>query len=302
MKIVIAGGSGFLGSALTKFYNIKGHNVVVLTRGKAHQHDNVRWVRWDGVNEGDWVEELRDADVLINLAGKNVSCRYNEENKNEILRSRVDSVRVLSKGLSRWSRRVPLWIQASSATIYRHAEDRPMTEADGEVGDGFSVEVCRAWEAAFEDVREADRKIVMRTSIVLGEDDGAFPRLVRLSRFGLGGKMGDGNQYVSWLHINDFTRMIIWFIQNENACGTYNCTAPRPLTNRELMTRIARKTSPLLRLPGPVWILRLGAILIGTETELVLKSRWVLPRRLEQEGFTFGHPNIEDALESLIKV
>ncbi len=299
MKILIAGGTGFLGTALVKSFIAKGDHVVVLTRGRTHRAGNARWLNWDGSTVGSWINELDGVDVLINLTGKNVNCRYSDGNKSEILRSRTDSVRILSMALAQRQMEVPLWIQASSATIYRHAEDRPMTEHDGEIGSGFSVDVCQTWEAAFAAVREAKRKVVMRTAIVLGNDGGAWPLLRRLAMFGCGGQMGNGSQYVSWLHVSDFIRITEWLISEPAAQGTYNCSAPEPVTNRDFMGRVARLVNAPIRIPSPVWVLRIGASVIGTETELILKSRWVLPKRLEAEGFRFGFPDLNNALANL---
>jgi uncharacterized protein len=299
MKILIAGGSGFLGTALIQSFLAKGYELVVLTRGRSRAERNVRWVNWDGATLGKWIEELTGVDVLINLTGKNVNCRYNERNKSEILRSRTDSVYALSRGIAQAGMNVPLWIQASSATIYRHAEDRPMTESDGDLSNGFSVSVCKAWEEAFAEVKEAERKVVMRTAIVLGRNGGAWPLLKRLAKFGLGGRMGKGSQYVSWLHIGDFIKMVEWFINEKHSHGIYNCTAPEPLPNREFMQRMSIGSSALIDIPTPEWLLRIGAFAIGTETELILKSRWILPVRLKEEGFKFAFPDLDSALSNL---
>lgn len=299
MKIIIAGGSGFLGTALVEALAKSQNEIVVLTRGNSRGNGNVRWINWDGFTDGSWITEFPGVDVLINLTGKNVNCRYNEQNRNEILRSRTDSVLALSRGLAKAGIKVPLWIQASSATIYRHAEDRPMTEVDGEIGEGFSVEVCTSWESAFAEVKEAERKIVMRTGIVLGKTGGAWPRLSNLARFGFGGRMGNGNQYVSWLHETDFVKITEWFIKSKSATGIYNCVAPEPVTNRNFMDLIASCSGSPVRLPSPEWLLRIGAFAIGTETELILKSRWVMPGRLQQEGFEFNFPKLQSAISNL---
>lgn len=299
MKILIAGGSGFLGRALIDHFSNRGFEIVALTRGKQRHEKGVSWINWDSANLGGWISELRGIDVIINLTGKNVNCRYHEKNRLEILRSRTDSVKTISRGLAQAGVTVPLWLQASSATIYRHAEDRPMTEHNGEEGTGFSVEVCRAWESAFDKVQNAGRKILMRTGIVLGRDGGAWPVLRRLASLGLGGPMGKGSQYVSWLHVTDFVRMIEWFINNQSARGVYNCTSPGPLPNRDLMQHISERCGRLLRLRSPEWLLQAGARVIGTETELILKSRWVVPARLVDEGFQFSYTSIDKALIDL---
>jgi uncharacterized protein len=301
MKILIAGGSGFLGKTLTHHFKSKNHEVCVLTRRSSPHESTCRSVQWDGRTPGPWISELVDTDVLINLTGKNVNCRYTHKNKEEILNSRTDSVRVLRDAIARLERPVPLWIQSSSATIYRHAEDRAMTERNGEIGSGFSVEVCKAWEHAFADQNsEAIRCIIMRTGIVFAQEDGAFVRIRNLARFGLGGKMGPGSQMVSWLHIEDFVRIIEWFISHPQASGVYNCTAPIALPNADLMRLVRSRLAVAYGFCTPEWLLSLGAAVIGTETELILKSRWVRPERLLEEGYQFKFAEFGHALKTLV--
>lgn len=300
MKIIIAGGSGFLGASICAHFRSKGHHIVVLTRGKTRTEDCIRYVQWDGKSIGPWVAEFANADVLINLTGKNVNCRYNARNKDEILRSRIDSVKVLAEAISTTGECLPLWIQSSSATIYRHAEDRPMTEAKGEFGRGFSVDVCCNWEKAFDHLHlPGTRKVILRTGIVFGRTDGAFTRMRNLVRYGLGGKMGNGTQYISWIHERDFIRIVLWIISNPSRMGIYNCTAPAPIQNEACMQALREAYRAPLGLPSPEWLLKCGAWLIGTETELILKSRWVLPERLQQEGFVFTFPDFRKALTDL---
>jgi uncharacterized protein len=300
MKIVLAGGSGYLGKSLVQHLN-RDHSIIVLTRGKTCVKENVAMVHWDGRTSGPWVNELDGADVLINLTGKNVNCRYNEKNKAEIMRSRIDSVTALANAMKALKRPIPLWIQSSSATIYRHAEDKAMTEREGEIGTGFSVDVCKAWEKSFLDVKLAHtRKVILRTGIVFGKGDSAFARLRTLARFGLGGSMGNGEQRISWIHELDFVRAISWIMQTPSASGIYNCTAPFPEKNKRLMQMIADELHTPIRVPSPEWLLKVGAVMIGTETELILKSRWVIPERLQQEGFVFKFPHAAKAVANLI--
>lgn len=197
MKIVIAGGSGFLGSALAQFYVNRDVEVVVLTRGASSDHGRIQYIHWDGVTIGAWVRSLDGADVLINLTGKSVNCRYNAANKSDILSSRINSVSVLGEALNKMKVPVPLWIQSSSATIYRHSEDKAMNEVDGEIGSGFSVDVCTAWEKRLnEETLPVTRKVILRTGIVLGRAGGALPEFIALCKKGLGGAMGNGRQYI----------------------------------------------------------------------------------------------------------
>ncbi len=241
--------------------------------------------------------------ALINLAGKNVNCRYNEKNKKEIFDSRTNSIRVLSEAIATCIEAPKLWIQSASATIYRHAEDRPMTEEDGEIGTGFSVEVCKRWEKDFwkyTDQFKDIRKIILRISLVLGKEEGVFPRLKNLVRFGLGGIQGNGKQWSSWIHEEDVVKIIEFVSDHSEINGILNCTSPFPVKNKELMAIIRKCYGMPIGLPSPKWLLEMGAVIIGTETELILKSRWVLPDKLLKLGFQFQYPEISSAIDNLI--
>jgi uncharacterized protein len=301
-KIVIAGGNGFLGSALAQYFNGKGIKIILLARKpvQTRQHSNVKWVYWDGEKLNTWSKELEGADVLINLAGKNVSCRYTPENKRLIYDSRLKSTHILGEAIKQCIRPPSLWINASSATIYRASYDKLMSEKDGETGDDFSMDVCKKWEAEFNRQHVPGvRKIIIRTSIVLGNGGGAMPPLRNLVRFGLGGKQGKGNQYCSWIHIGDFCRVIKWMIENQDFAGVYNVTAPLPLPNVEFMKTLRQAMKMPVGLIAPEWLLRIGAIFIRTEPELILKSRKVYPKRLLDEGFVFEFSDIKAAMENL---
>ena len=301
-KVILAGGSGYIGSVLADFYTHKSNEVVVIGRTSRPPIDNIRTVTWDGKNLGDWSAELEGADLLINLTGKNVNCRYNEKNKNEILRSRLDATRVLGQAFQKLSSPPKVWIQIASATIYRHAEDRIMDESTGETGEGFSVEVCKAWEKKFwEQETPLTRKVLLRTSIVLGKAGGAFPRLVNMVRAGLGGKQGNGRQYISWIHEADVCSIIDLLYRNEHLQGTFNCTSPGSVSNTAFMKLMRNYAKVPLGLPAPAWLLTMGAWLIGTETELILKSRWVSPARLLQVGYVFRYPTLDLAMQDLLK-
>jgi uncharacterized protein (TIGR01777 family) len=230
-----------------------------------------------------------------------VNCRYNEKNKAEILGSRLDATAALGKAVVKLSNPPKVWIQSASATIYRQADDRPMDEYTGEIGDGFSVDVCNAWEKMFwEQNTPRTRKVVLRIGIVLGKSDSALPRMLRLTRFGLGGGQGSGRQYMSWIHETDVASVIHWVYSNKEIQGTFNCTSPCPLTNNDFMRTLREVCKVPFGLVTPAWLLGIGAWLIGTETELVLKSRWVLPKKLLDAGFVFKFPDLRDALIDIL--
>ncbi len=301
-KIVIAGGTGFLGKCLTDYYSSVNTQLFILTRGKSHVADNVHYVTWDGKTKGAWVDVLENADVLINLNGKSVDCRYTKKNKQEIYATRLDSTNILGKAIQEAQHPPKLWINAASATIYRHSLDKEMAEDNGEIGVGFSVDVCQQWEQTFNSfVTMQTRKVLMRTGIVLGKNEGALKPLRMLAKLGFGGKQGLGNQYISWLHEKDFARSVDFIINNHTMLGVYNLTAPAPVTNINFMRALRSVMGISLALPLPTWLLKFGAILIGTETELILKSRRVIPKRLLEAGFVFQYDRIENALTDLCK-
>ncbi len=298
MKIIIAGGSGFLGNALENFFTEKQNDVIVLTRNPKKNND----VRWDARNIGEWANELNNADVLINMTGKSVDCRYNENNKKEILNSRINSTKILQEAVDNCQNPPKTWLNASSATIYVHAETQLMDEENGIIGDDFSMNICKSWEATFfEKTNPNIRKLALRTSIVLGNDDGAFRKLKTITKLGLGGKQGRGNQMMSWIHIEDFCRAIEYIINNEDITGVINITAPNLIKNSNFMQQLRTQTHIPFGIPSPVFLLELVAIFIRTETELLLKSRNVYPKKLLESGFKFTFPTIELALQDLLK-
>lgn len=298
-KIVIAGGSGFLGKCIINHYK-NDAEIVVLTRSKSSIVDNVQFVNWDGKSLGDWATQLEEAEVLINLNGKSVDCRYTEANKKLIYVTRLESTAILGKAILQCKTPPKLWINSSSATIYRHAVDRPMDEVTGEIGTGFSVDVCQQWEKVFTDVETSTtRKVAIRTAIVLGKDGGALHPLRNLARLGLGGKQGPGNQYFSWIHEKDFVNVIDFIIENKALSGAINVSSPNPITNEHIMKSLRKAVKMPFGIPMPTWLLEFGALLIGTETELVLKSRRVVPKGLHDAGYHFQFENIESALNDL---
>jgi len=297
-KIVIAGGSGFVGRSLAAHFS-KTSDVVILSRAASKDIGNVKTVKWDAVDAGEWTAELEGAYALINLTGKNVNCRYTADNKKEILESRTLSTRALGEAVKKLKNQPKVWIQMSSATIYRHSDDKPMDETHGEIGDDFSMGVCQAWEKIFSDLElPGVRKVIMRLSIVLSHGGGAFPSMLNLVKFGLGGRQGSGKQMVSWIHEKDVVAVIEWMLNGE-AKGVYNVTAPQPVSNEKFMRTLRETYGAWFGLPSPVWLLNFGAKLIGTETELVLKSRWVIPKRLLQEGYRFQFTSVEAASNDL---
>lgn len=302
MKVVIAGGNSYLGRTLAGFYAQRGAEVVLLVRRPGLPENNIRSVPWDGEHLGLWMQELNGADLLINMAGRSVNCRYTDKNKKEIFDSRTATTAVLGEAVRRCACPPAVWLNAASATIYRHAEDRAMDEYKGELGEGFSVDVCRLWEKTFFDQKTpGTRKVALRTAIVFGHRDGVYVRLKNLVRYGLGGSQGNGRQMVSWIHETDFARATRFIYKHPQIDGVVNVSAPNPLPNKTLMQKIRKALRMPVGLPSPEWLLKIGARVIGTETELILKSRWVLPGRLIEEGFAFKYPTMDVALLSLAR-
>lgn len=298
--IIIAGGTGFLGQHLAEYFENLGKHVTILTRGKTRQENRINYIHWNGRSLDHWMERLEGAEALINLSGKSVNCRYTKKNKKRIYDSRLQSTRALGLAMMKSKQPPKVWINATSATIYRHAEDRPMTEENGVHGHGFSVDVCEKWERMFFsfDLPKV-RLVAARTAIVLGTNGGALPPLKRLVQMGLGGRQGDGNQRFSWIHTYDFCRAMHFLIKEKNMEGPVNLSAPEQVINRQLMKKLRDAVGAPLALPTPTWMLKLGALIIGTETELVLKSRWVSPEKLERAGFEWEFPKLEKALADL---
>ncbi len=299
--IILAGGSGTMGRILQEHFVRQGYRVVVLTRDPArHQRTGVTFLHWNGKTIGAWTKELEGARAVINLAGRSVDCRYTARNRALILNSRVDSTRVLGEAIGQCRVPPPVWLNLSTATIYRHAEDRAMDEETGEIGSGFSVDIAQAWEKTFfAHHREGVRQVAVRCAMVFSPYGGAFPRFVQLTRVGLGGRHGSGRQYVSWVHAADVQRFFQWAIDTLGVQGPINLAAPGPVQEHVLLDGLRRHIKPLVALPSPEWLLHIGAFFLRTETELVLKSRRVVPTRALQQGFTFQYPTITSALDEL---
>ncbi len=304
-KMIIAGGSGFLGQILSKWFAERGFEVVILSRS-ARQFANARCVEWDGKSLGPWAEELDGAHALINLAGRTVNCRYTKRNRAEILDSRIASTKALSQAVADCKVPPSVWLNSSTATIYKHTFDTAYGE-DGEVAatpaakDAFSIEVGEKWEAEFYGVEcPATRKGVLRAAMVLATVPGTvYEVLRRLARFGLAGRMGGGKQYLSWIHADDFCRSVGRLVEDAAASGIYNIAAPTPVTNAHAMRLFREAVRMPIGLPATRWMLEIGALVMRTETELIIKSRRVVPTRLLAEGFEFNHPTIESAIANL---
>ncbi|HZH58269.1 MAG TPA: TIGR01777 family oxidoreductase [Metabacillus sp.] len=291
-KVVLAGGTGFIGQFFEQKFLERGFEVIMISRHPQH-------VSWE--NEKGIVEALDNAELLINLAGKSVNCRYNDENKREIMNSRIHTTKQLGEAINKCTVPPKMWINSSTATIYRHAEDRPMTEENGEIGTGFSVDVATAWEEAFFSFKLPNtRQIALRIAIVLGKGGGVMTPYRNLVKFGLGGIQGNGHQKFSWIHVEDLFRIVLFLQDRQDLEGVFNCSAPHPVSNQELMKKLRTIMNIPFGLPSPKWMLELGSILIRTETELVLKSRWVLPDRLEKEGFTFTYNTLDKTLREIL--
>lgn len=326
-RVVIGGSSGFIGRHLVAGYRARGREVVTISRSAA----DLTWDDTDGI-----AAAVDGAGLVIGLAGKSVGCRYTAKNREEIFTSRLATTTALSDAIAAAQNPPPLWINASTATIYRHADDRPMTESGGEIGEGFSVDVARAWERAlFAADLPATRRVALRTAIVLGRDtsettggsgtgsrNGALGPLINLARIGLGGAQYDGRwpatpgrkragtahtygtpgarQRFSWIHLDDVAGIIDFLEDHPELDGPINAAAPNPSDNRGFMAALRRACGMPVGLPVARWMLEIGAIAMRTETELVLKSRWVLPERLLAAGYAFAYPDLEPAVRSAV--
>lgn len=297
-KILIAGGSGFLGKVLEAYFSKKGYKIIILTRSPKKENH----ILWDAETIGNWANELESTEILINLTGKSVDCRYTEKNKKLILNSRVKSTNILGQAINLCKKSPKVWLNASTATIYEYSLTKENSEESGKYGDDFSMNIAKSWENTFySTINLKTRKIALRTSIVLGKNGGAIPTLKKLTKFGLGGKQGNGKQKVSWIHEQDFARAVEFIINNDNLSNSINLCVPKPTDNSTLMKSLRKVLGISFGVNQPKIVVQLGALLIGTESELVLKSRNVIPKILLDNGFKFQYTNIETALQQLIK-
>jgi uncharacterized protein len=309
MKIVIPGGTGQVGTLLARAFHRDGHEVTVWGR-QPPKPAPWRVERWNPADISGWAQKLEGIDVLVNLAGRSVSCRYTAENRRQIMESRVESVRALGKAIAALKNPPRVWLQASTATIYAHTYEAAHDEVSGAIGGSepdapaswrFSIEVASAWEAALDEVlTPATRTIKLRSAVVMNPDRGGiFDTLLGLVRRGLGGASGNGRQYVSWIHETDFVNSVYFLLEHEAMNGVVNLSSPNPLPNREFMAELRQAWGAKVGLPATQWMLEIGAAFMGTESELVLKSRRVIPGRLLKEGFQFAYPEWAGAAREL---
>ncbi len=316
MKIVLPGGTGQVGTLLARAFHRDGHEVIVLSRRMRPLGGSPPWrvAVWDAHSPGPWESEFESADAVINLAGRNVNCRYTPANRRAIKDSRVDSTRLVGQAIARRRRPPRVWLQASTATIYAHRFDAPNDEFTGRIGGSepdvpdtwnFSIDVASSWEhtaAGLTDITPDTRQVLMRSAITMNPDPGsAFCVLLNLVRLGLGGAAGDGRQFVSWIHEEDFVRAVYWLIERDELSGPVNLAAPHPLPNREFMRALRAARRMPIGLPASQWMLEIGAWFLRTETELILKSRRVVPTRLLQSGFDFRFPEWLPAARDLCR-
>lgn len=308
MKVVIPGGTGQVGHLLAKAFTTRGDEVVVLSRGGKSP---ARIVSWDGRTVGNWASELEGADVVINLAGRTVNCRYTDENLKEMMDSRVDSTRAVGAAIEACTRPPRVWLQMSTATIYAHRFDAPNDEATGVLGGNeegvpaywkYSVDIARAWEKTQEQARTPQtRKVALRTSMVMSPDrEGIFDVLLGITRAGLGGPIAGGRQFLSWIHDKDFVSAIAFLIARHEMVGPVNLAAPEPLAQRDFMAELRRASGTRIGLPATRWMAEVGAFFLRTDTELTLKSRRVVPGRLISAGFRFDFPTWPSAARDLV--
>src|SRR5262245_50210902 len=310
MKVVIPGGSGQVGTVLARAFVSDGHDVVALSR----KPESASWrtVTWDGETVGEWASEIEGADVVINLAGRSVNCRYNEENRRQIMDSRTKSTKAVGEAIAAAANPPEVWLQASTATIYAHRFDAPNDDIDGVIGGDepnapdtwrFSIDVAKAWEKVTNEANTPKtRKLLMRSAMTMSPDRGGiFDTMLDIVRKGLGGTASDGRQYISWIHDADFIRSVYWLIDHEELSGPINLASPNPLPNKEFMKIIRDAWGTSIGLPASNWMLELGAVLMRSETELILKSRRVVPKLLTDSGFEFEFPNWIEAGRDLCK-
>ena len=300
-KIIITAANGFLGKELGLFLREKYEVIGLVRSSHTELVDGLRYVQWDGKSLGDWQQEFEGAFAVINMAGRSVDCRYNEKNKNDIIESRRESTMVVGQAIDLCENKPKIWMNAASATIYRHSEDKAMGEESIEFGSGFSVDVCKMWEKTFFDFTYKNvRQLALRTTIVLGKNGGALHPMRQLAKFGLGGKQGKGTQMFSWIHIQDFCEAVQFMLDDVNMSGLVNMAAPEPVTNAVFMKMMRNAVGRYFGLPTPKFLLELGARIIKTETELILKSRFVIPEKLQSHGFEFEFSSADKALKDLV--
>jgi uncharacterized protein len=298
-RIILAGGSGFIGQSLSPFLVSKNYEVVVLTRGKSDHHGSIREAHWDGKTLGEWTQFVNGALGLLNLTGRSINTRHTPEHRREIVDSRVDSVRILGKAISQCVQPPKVFVQVAGVGIYGNNGERICDETAAS-GDDFLSEVCKKWEAAFDSVDSPNtHKVLLRLGVVLGRNGGFLQILSRLTRCFLGGHVGNGRQYISWIHIADLSQMILQAIEQERLSGVFNATAPNPVTNAELMRELRRALHRPWSPPVPELAARIGSWLMGTEASLALVSQRCIPKRFLEKNFAFEFPNLRTALANI---
>ena len=298
-RIVLAGGSGFIGQSLSPPLVSKNYEIVVLTRGKSNHHGRIREAHWDGKKLGEWTQFVNGALGLVNLTGRSINTRHTPEHRREIIDSRVDSVRILGEAIGRCVQPPKVFVQLAGVGIYGDKGERICDETTAP-GDDFVSEVCKKWEAAFDSVDSPNtRKVLLRLGVVLGRNGGFLHVLSRLTRWFLGGQVGEGRQYISWIHIADLSRMILQAIDQEQLTGVFNATAPNPVTNAELMRGLRRALHRPWSPPVPEFAARIGSWLMGTEASLALVSQRCVPKRFLEKNFEFEFPNLREALANI---
>jgi uncharacterized protein (TIGR01777 family) len=300
-RIVIAGGSGFIGTALAKELIARDHEVVVLTRWPSERADGIIEEEWDGRHLGEWIKFLDGASAVINLAGKNINCPHTPENLGAITDSRVNSVNAIAAAILHVKTPAPVWVQASAIGFYGDTRDR-LCDESSPGGDDALADVCKKWEDAFDSAKmPATRKVLLRIGFVLGREGGALPVLSRLTKFFLGGSAGDGKQFISWIHLADLTRMFAEAIERKELSGTFNAVTPAPVTNREFMRELRRTLHRPWSPPAPKFAVRLGAWLMDSEPSLALASQCCAPKRFLAAGYEFQFSKLDEALENLFE-
>jgi uncharacterized protein len=300
-RVILAGGSGFLGKLLSNYLTERGYDVTVLTRHPKQSGSDVKEIHWDGCTLGPWAEHLNAARAVINLAGKSVNCRYTAENRREINESRVNSVTAIGEAIRACSNPPAVLVQSASLAIYGDAGGRWCDESTAP-GDGFPVGTCLLWEKAFEDCPTPQtRRVILRIGFVLGKSGGALQMLGRLAKLGLGGTVGNGRQYISWIHWLDMIRLFLAAIEQEQVSGVFNATGPQPVTNAEFMRELRHAVHRPWSPPVPTWAVHIGSFLMGTEACLALTGRRCLPKRLQENGFNFNFTELRAALTDIYR-
>jgi len=295
-RFVLPGGSGFLGQSFAAYARSLGHECVILTRHPSREGD----LEWDGKSVGAWREALEGAEAVVNFTGKSVNCRHTPENRKEIIDSRVDSVRVMDEAIARCARPPKVIVQAGSLAIYGDTTEPCDEEAPH--GEGFGVDVCELWEEAFfRETLPETRKCSLRIGFALGPNGGALVPLRTLTRYFLGGTVGSGRQYISWLHVDDLNRMVQRCIEDDTLEGVFNATGPHPVTNKVFMRAMRKVVGRPWSPPAPAFIVKPGARwILRTEASLALTGRKCYPRRFEEIGFTFAHTDLEATLRDVL--